>query len=256
MRLRTLAAGVAAALALPFSLPALAAGEHHHGGGHGHAGDLGLRIVDGRLTLTNHTYTDLHTGHHLLEADFGDFAYGANATANPGFAIAPGVLPNDSFLALRPIGNLLFWDGASWGTAATGTSLKVEDINHADAFWTAAGTSGEPGVIGFTGAGLEIHDHVKFEISTGAALGAYLASFVLINVAAGPGEPPSPDFANPVNADSRAIAIAFNFGLGHEAFEAAVDARLVPVPAAVWLFGSGLAGLAAAARRRAATQAA
>jgi len=244
MRLHTLATAVTAALALPLS--AFAASHGHPG----HAGDIGLAIIDNQLTLTNHTYTDLFTGHHLVEADFGDFAYGANATGNPGFAIHAGVLPNHSFLALKPIGNLSFWDGSNWGAAATGTNLKVEDIRHIDSFWTAAGTSGDPAVIGFTGPGLEIHDHVKFNISTGAAVGAYLASFVLINVAPTAGELPVPDLGSPLHLESRPISIAFNFGLGHHAFESAVEARLVPVPAAVWLLGSGLMGLAAASRRR------
>lgn len=248
MHLRTLAASVTAALALPLSLPALADVHGHH------AGDIGLAVINNVLTLTAPAaYVDLHTGYSLLEADFGDFGHGANGTANPGFDISPGVLPNNSFLALQPIGNLLHWDGSSWGAAATGTSIKVEDIRHIDSFWTSTGTSGGPAVIGFTGAGLEIHDHVKFFISTGAAVGAYLASFVLINVASDGATPPAPDFNTPVNQQSRPISVAFNFGLGHEAFEAGVNARVVPLPAAVWLLGSGLVGLAAAGRRRSTT---
>jgi len=245
MRLHTLTAALSAAFTLPMSLPALAVVHGHH------AGDIRLSVVGGVLTLTGpHAYVDLHTGHSLLEADFGDFAHGANTTPNPGFDIAVGVLPNQSFLALQPIGNLLFWDGSTWGAAATGTALTVEDARHLNSTWTAAGTSGEPAVVGFTGDGLGIHDHVKFSISTEAAMGAYLASFILINVAAGDVTTPAPDFNTPVNQPSRPIAIAFNFGLGHEAFEAAVDARVVPLPAAVWLLGSGIVGLATAARRR------
>ncbi len=46
-------------------------------------------------------------------------------------------------------------------------------------------------------------------------------------------------------ADTVISNVAFSFG---------TDGALIPIPAAVWLFGSGLLGLAAIARRKHATQ--
>ena len=53
--------------------------------------------------------------------------------------------------------------------------------------------------------------------------------------------------ASALNAEGTAYSVTFENTFG-EVFS--VDVRLVPVPAAVWLFGSGLFGLIAVARRR------
>ena len=56
-------------------------------------------------------------------------------------------------------------------------------------------------------------------------------------------------------ADASVVALGANaysvtFGTGANVIE--VDVQIIPVPAAVWLFGSGLLGLVAVARRKAA----
>ena len=50
--------------------------------------------------------------------------------------------------------------------------------------------------------------------------------------------------------DGDELALRWEFTCANDVIEGAVDVPAVPVPAAVWLFGSGLIGLVGIARRK------
>jgi hypothetical protein len=249
------------AFAFAFSLPAFAAGDHDHdhdhdhGHDHGHMhSDIEYESEDGVLIVKGPAPTDVFTGQLLFEGDFGDLEGGPNATDDPGFeAHSNDGLTPGSFVALTPVGSLLFWNGIDWSAADAGVTITATGILGDDIIsWSAAGNSGGFALISETiGSGIpepgeETHQHADFEISAGAPVGAYLLSLALVNVGADGG---LPNFADLLQT-SAPFSIAFNFGLEEAVFEAGVDARVVPVPAAVWLLGTSLAGLASCARQR------
>jgi len=238
------------AFALALSLPALA-DEHDHE----HAGDIFYVSEEGSIVLDDVTMIDVFTGRPLFEGDFGDLPFGPNGTDDPGFeAESNDGFAAGSFISLTPVGSLLFWNGTAWGAADASVTITATGLLDDVISWTSLGNSGGYALAseaigsGIPEPGEETHQHLEFVISAGAPIGAYLLNLALANVGALAG---AADFSS-VLQTSAPFSIAFNFGLEEEDFEGIIDSTSapVPVPAAVWLLGSSLAGLATCARQR------
>ena len=160
-------------------------------------------------------------GRDLFTADFADPQNGVNGTENPGFDHNAGQFPTDSLLGVRPVGNLLRWDGTTWQVAPNGVTLTVRGVLFNTIGWTNNGTTldnlGDDvgGVYITQEDGGVIHSHILFEIDEAAEPGAYLAHFYLFSQQ----EPadlfnpptPAPDNRSPGIADSAPIGFLFNY---------------------------------------------
>ena len=101
-------------------------------------------------------------------------------------------------------------------------------------------------VVGFAGPN-GVGNHIATNTTTAASLLLTGSSNFILGL--------STDGGTSWIADASVVALGANaysvtFGTGANVIE--VDVQIIPVPAAVWLFGSGLLGLVAVARRKAA----
>ncbi|MDP2179244.1 hypothetical protein [Methylicorpusculum sp.] len=205
---------------------------------HQHMGDIQPWKVGGQI----------YTNGSLFEADFGDFYRGNYVTQAPGFDAdtAKGAFGAGNWLRFQGLGALKFWDGSIWSnTVPNGEYIEIEDAIGNTTTFTASGVSNPIGVIDQLDAEGDLHSHLDMTIKTasndkGGSIGAYWIMMQIFETA--------PGSLVHVSTASAPFAIIFNRGLDHEAFETAVSA--VPVPSAVWLFGSALIGLLSAGRRR------
>lgn len=223
-------------------------------------------IINGQIVLhTDAQPIDFATGNAIFEAVLGDDnPLLLHQTANPGFAtehdVSPGPLAAGSILNYRTLGTLSFWDGTSWNAAGTDERLHVLGNFFEDSIYTGSGILGDAiGVVGSAASDGTLHSHVDFcvenqglagcpdsgaEIAGNSPLtGAYLIEMSIFGN--------DSTNTNLLYSDSDPFFIAFNNGLSEMDFEASIGAlTAVPVPAAVWLFGSGLLGLVGVGRRR------
>jgi hypothetical protein len=219
-----------ATLAMAFTLaPAWAAGQH--------GGDIQPWFANGQVQVNG----------NLFESNFGDLSGGPFRTDDPGFDADTdqGAFSAGNWLWYGGVGSLKFWNGSAWSASVPGGEyVTISEALGGTTTFTTAGISNPNGVVGqFDGAG-DLHEHLDFSVYTGSNVlggtaGAYWITLQLFQTAAGGG----PTLGTP----SVPFSIVFNRGLSTENFEAAVAA--VPVPAAVWLFGSALAGLGVFKRR-------
>jgi len=211
---------------------------------HVHEGDILPLLAGGTLVLDDldDKPKDFATGYAIFEADFGDLAGGPNSTDDPGYDHEAGQFTPSTILAFKVQGPLEFWNGSTWSTATPATITFIDALGTEVAITGASG-AGATGLIGqFDGAG-NLHEHIDMNIDAGAATGAYAVTvslFGLLN-----------DQSTPVYGESTPFMFVFNRGLAHADFEAAVNARVVPIPAAAWLLGSAVAGLGLLRRRAA-----
>ena len=220
-------------LASIFTLSAHASGDHDHGDDYDVVGE-----ADGGQ-IEVETGMQLAGGGRLFEADFGDFEGGPYVTDAPGFQIEDGPFGANQFLAYNMQSNLKTWDGSSWvGSSNSFNSLlTIESHDYGVQPFSL-------GLIGPSDADGGVHEHLEYIIDPTAPLGAYLIEFILEGY-----QDQAMTLSNGYSSDS--VFIAFNNGLSEENYELGVDAMSpVPVPAAVWLFVSGLAGLAGLRKAR------
>ncbi|MEM7468682.1 MAG: hypothetical protein AAF387_17575 [Pseudomonadota bacterium] len=219
-----------------------------------HFGDVWPIVTDGQITsdpldvgtvinpnaVSGNPLLSALASRDLFTADFRDPQNGVNGTENPGFDHNAGQFPTDSLLGVRPVGNLLHWDGTSWQVAPNGVTLSVTGVLFNTIGWTNSGTTldhlgDEIGGVYITQEdGGVIHSHILFEIDEPAEPGAYLAHFYLFSQQ----EPanlfnpptPAPDNRSTGIADSAPIGFIFNYFPGQPsdpdrqaAFAAAVD---------------------------------
>lgn len=203
--------------------------------------DIELAEDGSKVIVTSPAPTDFATGNLIFEGDFGDLAGGPYSTDDPGFAADDGMLPGDEIVSFQAVGSLQYWDGFSWTTAApNGERVSIEDAFGNTISWTDSGIVGNlTGPIDMTDSEGGLHSHLDFSISSllgTPTISAYMIEMALLTDTLGL---------------SDNIFIAFNLGLDHEAFEAAIGAREVPLPGAALLFMSSLAGLMIQRRRNA-----
>lgn len=227
------------AIGLGTGFAAYAAGESHL-----HEGDVLPLLVDGQIVLDDldDKEVDFATGYPIFEADFGDLSGGPNSTDDPGYDHEAGQFTPGTILAFKVLGPLEFWNGSQW-TVDTPATVTFSDALGNDVAVTGVSAAGTSGLIGEIDGDGNLHEHIDMSIDAGAATGAYAVVLSLFGLLA--------DQTTPIYGESAPFMIIFNRGLAFEDFEAAVGARVVPVPAAAWLFGSALAGLGLARRRRA-----
>lgn len=210
------------------------ANEHDHDHGHGDHGDIVGEAEGGAIEVE--TGMPLAGGGRLFEADFGDFALGTYATNAPGFEVEDGPFGAFDFLAYNMQSDLKSWDGISWVTSSNSLFSIENDTFGPQAF--------DKGIVGVADDEGGVHTHIDFIIDPAAATGAYLIEFVLEGY-----QDFSLTTSNGFSSDS--VFISFNNGLSVESYELGIDAMSpVPVPAAAWLFVSGLAGLAGLRKAR------
>jgi len=210
-----------------------------------HDGDILPRLEGGQIVLDHldDRELDFTTGYAIFEGDFADFAGGPDATKDPGFDHESGEFTPGTLLAFRVRSPLEFWNGSSWSSAHAATLSIIDVLDSSIDVSAAPASVGLTGLIGqFDGAG-NLHQHIDFKINSTAPIGAYAVALSLFGLLA--------DQTTPVYGESTPFMIIFNRGLGEAAFEAAVGARVVPVPAAAWLFASALAGLGVMRRKHA-----
>jgi len=187
----------------------------------------------------------------LFEADFGDLSGGAYRTDDPGYDAdtALGAFGAGNWLWFEGIGSLQFWDGSAWSNSVlNGEYIEIEDALDNTSVFSADGVSNGAGVIGQFDSDGDIHEHLDMAIrnasnALGGSVGAYWITLQLFETVA--------DSQTPL-AISASYDIIFNRGLASADFEAAVSAATapVPLPAAVWMFGSALMGWLYTGRRR------
>lgn len=192
----------------------------------------------------------LKPGRKIFEAEFGEFG-NPFGTDDPGFDAedGSGFIPG-SILGLRALDGLWKWDGATWQSGGFLEQIDISDVM-ANTVTVGAGTgTGVEALIDQFDAGGGLHSHVDFDINVAGGGtpqdGAYAIEFEFFGVAA--------NLTDPLYTDSDPFLVLFHLNeggtFGELAFEAAVDAFApVPLPPAVFLFGSA-AALAGLRRRR------
>jgi hypothetical protein len=206
-----------------------------------HLGDIQPFKVDGQI----------YTNGDLFAADFGDLFGGFYRTNNPGFDADTdeGAFGAGNWLQLQGLGSLKFWDGSTWSNSVpNGEHVEIEDALGSIITFSASGVTNPFGVIDELDASGDLHSHLKMSIKNaanvlGGSVGAYWIELAIFETLA--------EGSTSVSTASAPFSIIFNRGLAEVDFDNAVSAvTAVPVPGAVWLFGSALAGLVAAGRKR------
>lgn len=244
----THAIAFAAALGMCAALPSHAQGVHE--------GDVLPELAGNKLVLvTEGLEFDFLTGAPIYEADFGDITGGLFETDDPGYDHESGQFTSGTLFAVMAVSPLQFWNGTSW-IPTTPAVITISDALNPDRpnlliddslISTGVALIGQVDIDG------NLHEHTDMSITSGAAPGAYLITLKLVALLEEALNPSdfSLDLSMRAYDDSDPFMIIFNRGLVFEAFEASVEARVVPIPGALLLMGSGLMGLFAARRRQA-----
>ncbi|MFI3199457.1 MAG: hypothetical protein QX196_14175 [Methylococcaceae bacterium] len=206
-----------------------------------HLGDIQPWKVGGQV----------YTNGNLFGADLGDLYGGLYRTTNPGFDADTdkGAFGASNWLQLQGLGSLKFWNGSAWSNSVpNGEHVEIEDALGSIMTFSAGGVTNPFGVIDELDASGDLHSHLKMSIKNASnalagTVGAYWIELKIFETLA--------EGSAAVSTASAPFSLIFNRGLGATAYDSAVNAvAAVPVPGAVWLFGSALAGLIASVRKR------
>ena len=202
--------------------------------------DIELTLQNNKIIVDPDNEAMWVGGYKLFEADFGEFGnpYGTNDPGFNGKALVGG-----SLIWYQIENTLKKWDVISSSWLSSGFDEQIT-ISKSGIHNTIGGHDsdivGAQGFIGSVGSGGGLHSHVDFQISKAGGGnpddGAYLLELSLFDTL-------NNTALTPISEASDKFFLAFHLNAGgtfsHEAFEEAIAA--VPVPAAVWLFGSALA---------------
>ncbi|MEM7304727.1 MAG: hypothetical protein AAF372_04300 [Pseudomonadota bacterium] len=228
--------------------------DHDHGGEEEAHSDVEFYFHDGKIGFEE-------PGDHLyvFETDFLEGLVPFE-TDDPGFNndefLMPGYTPVEgSLLGYNVWGPLKYWNGFKFvdpGTAYISiedTAGHTSDISGSTVSDLADFMAGSlENIIGEASSTGEIHQHIDFTLKDGLHNGAGAYGLMMAMTTDEEGI-----------EDSHKFGLFFNVGLDHELFEEGVDQfneyfknpHPVPVPAAVWLFGSALLGMVGYSRRKA-----
>lgn len=171
----------------------------------------------------------------VFEGDFGDFGGGLYSTDDPGFATHNPITPGH-VIGYNVLGPLRYHNGTNF--APTTESVTLGDVLSAGVVVNSSTNSGL-GYVGQADGGGGFHEHIDFDITTTAPVGAY---GVLLSLSSYDGS------LNPTGiVDSESFYVVFNRGLGAPAFEAAVSdfAQVVPEPGSLGILAVGMLGCGA-----------
>jgi hypothetical protein len=214
-----------------------------------HEGDVEAGVIDNQIVVDAHGHAPTAAnGFKVFEANFRDLAGGIYNTDDPGFVADEGAFDvPGALLTFSGLGSLQSWNGTAWVTTTAAVEVTVTDVLGEVTRFSGSGVqAGASSFVAQISSIGDIHEHLDFDL-VGADRGnasAYLITLSLgslsgVGAASGP------------YAASNPFYIAFNAGLGTDAFEGAVAQLSAPVPEpetyAMLLAGLGLLALA---RRR------
>jgi len=208
---------------------------------HLHAGDIEIEIDNGQLVAHGAAHSQFGTGYGIFEADFGDLAGGPYKTDDPGYDSVEGTFLDGDIINYQALGNLWFWDGATWSNSVSnGESVQLDGNFGETTIWTTAGVTGDAiGLIGQAGFDGKIHEHLDMRVKAPTGFlptaGAYYVTLQLTSA--------SYDSSNP-------YLMVFNNGLDETAYENAVHALAVPEADTYAMLLAGLGLISLALRRR------
>ncbi|MEM7541158.1 MAG: hypothetical protein AAF384_06165 [Pseudomonadota bacterium] len=179
-----------------------------------------VTISPTNLETLESTLVDTATGRFLFLGDFGDLSGGPQGTDDPGYQAQSGTFQALSIFNYRGVGQLEFWDGASWVTSVP----DQEQIIYTDALsstttWSTSGVTTPEGAIDQISPDGSIHSHLDFTIDNNGsapAAGAYLVDIEFF-ATSGVGGPV-------VHTSSAPVRVALNYQLSQTDFDAAIDA--------------------------------
>lgn len=209
-----------------------------------HAGDIEFSYENSSIVFHSGEEGFLD-GTQLFEAEFPDSGPFNGFTDEPGFiSEAPdyGIIAGDivdyTVLQSRFGYFLNYWNPVNGLVENTSASLNIEDQPAGDWLVTAGSGGGSgPGVLGQADANGDFHHHIDFQLSSGAAAGAYAVLFRLDTTSAG-------------IADSEDFYVVWGYGIDETQHEAAIGhfASAIPEPGCLSL--AGLLSLLVLRRKR------
>lgn len=233
--------------------------DHDHDDDHDHGGeieahsDVEFYFHDGKIGYEkpgDDLYvfeTDFLEGLVPFETD--DPGFNNDEFLIPGYTPVPG-----SILGYDVWGPLKYWNGFKFVEPGDAYITITDFLDNEDDITGSTVSSladfseaNYKNIIGQASDTGEIHEHIDFELKDGLHNGAGAYGIMMSLVT------DELDIE-----DSHKFGLFFNVGLDHELFEEGVDAfneyfgkaHPVPVPAAVWLFGSAMLGMIGYSRRK------
>lgn len=177
-------------------------------------------------------------GIFVFEGEFSEDLNPANFVAEPGFEVDDGMMQPGDDLAFEIVHDLLYWDGAQFGSVPAGHSLEIAK----SIFSTTLDGSGDAGsgfVFGEADAGGGLHEDMDFTLGGPGAPGGLTPGAYGLWMR----------LTSPQYDTSNEFIIMLNYQLDAEDFEAGVDAAAAFVPEPVSGLGL-LLGFGMLSRRR------